>query len=137
MRVNGYANKISTWHKVRPVTKRLKCVVYEGDYVALLAVVIPLQSPFRQHWLSRTRGHLPDAPIRLAPILTGDFENLLTEKSSWSGGSQRDTIEDVSRNTDSLRGAMIGTTWGLLLNSYAMRLRILLDRSILTGFDCH
>jgi hypothetical protein len=40
MCVNGYAKKFSTWHKVRPVTERLKCVVYEGDYVTLLAVRI-------------------------------------------------------------------------------------------------
>ena len=82
-------------------------------------------------------GHLPDALIRLAPIPTSDIKNLLTEKSSWSRKSQRDTNEDVPEKTDSLRGAMIGTTWGLLLNSDAMRLRIPLERSILTGFDCH
>jgi hypothetical protein len=40
MCVNGDANILSTWHKVRPVTERLECVVYEGDYVALLAVGI-------------------------------------------------------------------------------------------------
>jgi len=81
--------------------------------------------------------HLPDALIRLAPILTSDIENLPAVKSSWSRGSQHDTIEDASGNTDSLRGAMIGTTWGLLLNSDAMRSRILLERSTLAGFDCH
>jgi hypothetical protein len=81
--------------------------------------------------------HLPDALVRLVPILTSNVENLLTEKSSWSRESQHDTIEGTSRNTDSLRGAMIGTTWGLLPNSEAMDLIILLERSTLLGFDCH
>jgi hypothetical protein len=40
MCVNGDANKVFTWHEVIPVAERLKCIVYESDYVALLAITI-------------------------------------------------------------------------------------------------
>ena len=40
MCVNGDANKVFTWHEIIPIAEGLKCIVYESDYVALLAVTI-------------------------------------------------------------------------------------------------
>jgi hypothetical protein len=82
--------------------------------------------------------YVPDVSIRIVPKLTSDAEYLLAVESCRSSTrSQCDVTESILYNTDSLRGAIIGTTLGLLANSDAMRIMILFVRSILVWFICH
>jgi hypothetical protein len=82
--------------------------------------------------------YLPDVSVRIVPKLTSDAEHLIAIKSCRSLAQFHcDVTERILDITDSLRGEIIGTTLGLLLNSDAMRFMILFVRSILVWFECH
>jgi hypothetical protein len=83
------------------------------------------------------RVDLPGTIVGINPVLAGDIEHLLPEKSSRPGtNSQQDITEDLSLKTHSLRGAMIGVSKGEKSNSVAIRLMIAFVRSTLVLFEC-
>ena len=55
-------------------------------------------------------GPLPNASIRVVPVLASHVEHLLPIKASWPKRSDEDNAKTVDDRTYSLSGAMADTT---------------------------